>query len=332
MASKRILITGSAGFIGSHLVEHLLTNTDWEIIGIDSFKHRGDSLRVINDTRYSIFCHDLSAPISERLKSKIGSIDYIVNMASESHVDRSIEDPVSFVMNNTALALNMLEFARSCRGLQTFIQISTDEVFGPAVDGYNHHEWDRILPSNPYAASKAAQEAIAISYWRTYRVPLIITNTMNNFGERQDKEKFIPMLISKITKGEMVTIHGTKEYIGKRFYLHARNHADALLHLLKYIKPNTYVSSVSEVLVPSRYNIVGEVEMNNLNVAAIVADILNKPLKYELVDFHGARPGHDVRYALDGTKLKETGWSQPKSFIESLRKTIEWTLQHTEWL
>lgn len=333
--SKRILITGSAGFIGAHLVEHIMENTDWHIVGLDSFKHRGDSLRVahLDPERYEVHCCDLSAPISYRLANKIGHVDYIVNMAAESHVDRSITDPVPFVQNNVNLALNVLEYARTVKP-KMFIQISTDEVYGAAPEGTDHVEWSPIIPSNPYAASKAAQEAIAISYWRTYGVPLVITNTMNNFSERQDPEKFVPMVISKILKGETVTIHGSEQYIGKRHYLHARNHADALLFLMKCTTPTQYVDDPSQVLVPDRYNIVGEVELNNLELAEIIAEMLDKPLNYKLVDFHAltVRPGHDRRYSLDGDKMEKLGWKAPTSFRDSLKKTIDWTLENPEWL
>lgn len=328
---KKVLITGSVGFVGSHLVEHILENTDWNIVGLDSLKHRGDTERLSKNTdRYYYETVDLSAPISYRLADKIGPVDYIVNMASESHVDRSITEPVPFVQNNVNLALHVLEYARLVKP-KKFIQISTDEVYGAAPEGVDHVEWSPILPSNPYAASKAAQEAIAISYWRTYGVPLIITNTMNMFGEKQDKEKFIPMLISHIQKGNTVTIHGSPDYIGKRHYLHARNFADALTFLLREKNPEYYHDSHTTVF-PTRYNCVGEVELDNLEVANHVSDILNKALHYELVDFHHARPGHDRRYSLCGKKLSELGWKQPKNFLESLQKTIEWTLKHPEWL
>lgn len=329
---NRILITGSAGFVGSHLVEHLIKNTNWEIIGLDSFRHRGDSLRVSHliADRYKIFTCDLATPISYRLMEKIGKVDYIVNMASDSHVDRSITDPVPFIQNNVNLALSMLEYAKIIQPSK-FIQISTDEVYGPAPEGILHQEWSPILPSNPYAASKAAQEAIAISYWRTYGIPLIITNTMNMFGQRQDKEKFIPMLISRITKGEEVTIHGSQFYIGKRFYLHARNFADALLFLLKEHTPIFY-EDTRNLMMPDRFNVVGELEMDNLALAQKVAAFLGKELKYKLVDFHSARPGHDRRYALDGYKIARLGWKAPANFDESLKTTIEWTLKNPEWM
>lgn len=333
----KVLITGSAGFVGSHLVDHLIEHTDWMIIGLDSFTHRGDSLRVnVNAERYKIYTADLSTPISLRLADQIGYVDHIVNLASESHVERSIHHPVPFVQNNVNLALHMLEFARLVRPSK-FIQVSTDEVYGPAPEGVDHQEWSPILPSNPYSASKASQEAIAMSYWRTYGVPLILTNTMNMFGERQDKEKYIPMLISKIFRGDTVTIHGTPgfhatpSYIGKRHYLHARNFSDAILFLLKNKYPQFYYDSLG-TLFPDRYNIVGDIELDNLELARLVSDILNMPLHFDLMDFHKARPGHDRRYSLDGSKLQSFGWKQPKNFHESLRQTIEWTLKHPEWL
>lgn len=331
----RVLLTGSAGFIGSHIVEHLLENTDWDIVGLDSFRHRGDPARVhpgLDYRRYSVVCADLGAPLG-RLEAQIGEIDYIINCASESHVDRSITDPVPFVQNNVNLTLNMLEYARRVKP-KVFIQISTDEVYGPAVEE-DHAEWSTILPSNPYSASKAAQEAIAISYWRTYGVPVVITNTMNNFGERQDAEKFVPLCISKIVRGETVQIHtGPDGEPGSRFYLHARNHADALLFLLQ----NCDVPGVSDCAMwpnsdrPWRFNIVGDVEMDNLSLARMIAKFVGRNLDYELVDFHSSRPGHDPRYALDGTKLAVFGWRAPVVFEDSLRKTVEWTLEHEEWL
>ena len=329
---KRILITGSAGFVGSHVVSHLLKNTDWDIVGLDSFRHRGDSLRVYHDpTRYHIYTHDLSTPISKHLQHKIGHIDYIINNASLSDVDESIRNPREFCENNIKVALTMLEYARQVKP-EKYIHVSTDEVYGPAKNGYNHKEWEPHLPSNPYASSKASQVDLSIAWWRTFDVPLIITETMNIIGERQDKTKFVPMLISKISKGETVTIHGSENNIGSRFYLHARNQADGLLFLLKNHTPTLYTSELKDVCKPDRFNIVGELELNNLELAQMVANIIDKPLHYKLEDFHQTRPGHDKRYALDGNKLKEKGWVPPVKFHDSLKKTIQWTLDHPEWL
>lgn len=330
----RILLTGASGFIGSHFLEHILINTDWDIICIASWKHKGTPERILESKYYDpkrveVITHDLVSPITEQTIKRLGKIDYIVNFAAESHVDRSIDEPVPFIKNNVDVALTMFELARLIKP-KKFIQISTDEVYGVAPDGVNHKEWSSIIPSNPYSASKACQEAIAISYWRTYSVPLIITNTMNNFGERQDKEKYVAQLISKIEKGETVTIHGSEDYIGSRYYLHARNHADAVLFLLNNIEPTLYDDG--DHTLPERYNVVGDVELNNLELAQRVSGIIGKELKYELSDFHSTRPGHDRRYALDGTKLKERGWTAPLGFEESLRQTIEWTQNNRQWL
>lgn len=335
--SFRCLVTGIGGFIGSHLLQHVLEKTDWDIVGVASWKHKGTPERVEQVLkknpawveRLTMITHDLEAPFTEMTKKRIGKVDYIVNVASESHVDRSITDPVPFIQNNVNLMLTMLEFAREVKPLK-FLQVSTDEVYGVAPEGINHKEWSSIVPSNPYSASKAAQEAICVSYWRTYGVPLIITNTMNNFGEMQDTEKFIPLLIKKIANDEDVTVHGSAERVGSRFYLHARNHADAILFLLNNIDPVLYEEGHD--LVPDRFNVVGESEVSNLEMAQLVAHIMGKDLKYHFEDVHAQRPGHDRRYALDGSKLKALGWEAPFSLNESLQKTIDWTLYNNAWL
>lgn len=325
---KRVLLSGISGFIGSHLMSHILKNTDWEIVGIASWRHKGMPTRVSDDENYKkdidrvkIITHDLQAPITPDLIEKIGHIDYIFNLASDSHVDRSISDPVPFVMNNVSSTLNMLEYARICKP-ELFIQFSTDEVYGQAKDGEYHKEWDAIKPSNPYSASKVAQEALAISYWRTYSVPVIITNCMNVFGQFQDKEKYVPLCIEKIMKGETVTIHGhpDKQKCGTRFYLHARNIASAIVYIAQNIEPKLY----PVIDRPERFNVVGDVELDNLTMAKKIAEILGKELKYEIVSFHATRPGHDLRYALDGQKLKDYGFTYPITFEDSLKATVEW--------
>lgn len=335
MNKKRVLLTGTSGFFGSHLLRHLMVNTDWEFILPCSWEHKGTPERVENaidgmdKSRVTIITHDLAAPFTPQTKKRIGKVDIILNIASNSHVNRSIDNPGEFVLGNTHLAYNMLEFAREAKP-EVFLQFSTDEVYGVAPEGVNHKEWASIVPSNPYSASKAAQEAIAISYWRTYNVPVIITNTMNLFGETQDAEKYTAMLTRRINNGETITVHGSEGNIGSRFYLHARNAADAVFYILKNLPPKFY--NEGENLLPDRYNIVGDIELDNLQLARMVAKILGKELKYELVDFHKGRPGHDRRYALDGGKLKSLGWNAPMEFEPSLKKSIEWTLNHPQWL
>ena len=332
---KRVLLTGAAGFFGSHLLRHLLVNTDWEFVCICSWKHKGTPERVENAIngqdwhRVKIITHDLKSPLTEMTKKRLGKIDYILNIASNSDVFLSEKEPRRFIEENTALALNMLELAREIQP-EVFLQFSTDEVYGAAPKGVKHKEWSPIIPSNPYSASKANQENNAISWWRTFGVPVIITNTMNLTGETQAPEKYPAMLLRKINNGETVTVHGSPTDIGSRFYLHARNGADAVLFILKNLPPKLYNKGENDR--PDRYNIVGDLELNNLEIAQMTAKILGKELKYEFVDFHAARSGHDRRYALDGSKLKDLGWKAPMEFEESLRNTISWTLKNPKWL
>jgi dTDP-glucose 4,6-dehydratase len=360
---KRVLITGAGGFVGSHVLRHVLINTDWEVVILDSFRHKGKTDRISYQMkgiknakkRVTVITHDLKAPISSQMDRAIGKIDYVLNLASESHVDRSITDPRDFIENNVALILTMLEWLKQRNtdyhysgygGVSKFIHISTDEVYGPAPEGHNHKEGEPHKPSNPYSASKAAQEAICFSFWRTYNLPIIITNTMNIIGELQDTEKYIPMVIKKVYNDETVSVHGSADgtQIGSRFYLHARNQADALLYILNNVdaemygenkynyNPDTEMTTMSTVSEPTTFNIVGEKETDNLELAQLVAKFAGKKLKYEIVDFHSSRPGHDLRYALDGTKLASYGWKPPFTFEQSLESTVKWTLKHPEWL
>jgi dTDP-glucose 4,6-dehydratase len=328
---KRLLITGSAGFVGHHLVRYVLDNTDWEIVGLDSFRHAGDPLRVERDPRYMVFHHDLNAPIGERTAKLIGRVNYIINLASCSDVDLSITNPLHVWENNTRLIGNILDFAHTqqFRDLEAFIQCSTDEVFGPAPAGYFHKEWDTICPSNPYSASKAAQEALCIAYWRTYNLPLIITNCMNMVGETQEPTKFIPKIIRAVAKGECVVIHGTPTSVGSRMYLDAKNLSDAWLFLLRNVQPIGFAGGGER---PSRYNIVGQEEITNLDLARRVADIMGKELKYRFEDFHLTRPGHDRRYALDGGEIQKLGWTHPIPLDETLRRVVKWTMENNLWL
>lgn len=353
----RVLITGAGGFVGHHFFEHILVETDWDVVLTDSFRHKGKTdrirevlanapkMRPAQESRWhertQVITHDLRAPFSRQAVEQIGAIDYLVAYASESHVDRSITDPVPFIMNNTEVVLTTLELARELKP-KALVWVSTDEVYGPvaADDHLGHPEWDAILPSNPYSASKAAQEAIAISYWRTYGVPLILVNCMNMIGERQDPEKYLPMIIGKISRGEKIQIHGTPDEIGTRHYLHSRNLASGILHLLKKTTPSAFpahVDSYEHALAPTadrpdRYNISSPDRIDNLQLAQMVAGIVGTDLKYELIDFHSTRPGHDPHYGLDPFKMADIGWEMPIPFDESLKRTVEWTLDNPSWL
>ena len=326
----KILITGGAGFAGHHVVEHILKNTDWRIVVWDKLNYASngfDRLRDIDafdDRRVQILTVDFSQPISYGVGRETGYPDYIVHMGAETHVDNSIVDPYPFVMSNVVGTYNMLQYARQVMdaNLRDFIYFSTDEVFGPAPPGVFYKEWDRYNSGNPYSATKAAGEELCLAYSNTYKLPVSITHTMNLFGERQHPEKFIPLVVRKVLAGKPVTIHAdkTKTKAGSRFYIHCRTMADALLHVI-------YYGGFRD-----KYNIVGEREVDNLELAQMIANIVGKPLVYEMVDFHSSRPGHDLRYALDGSKMKEMGWEVPIHFEKSLEKTIKWMLDNPRWL
>tara|TARA_Y100001938_G_scaffold148123_1_gene230969 strand:- start:319 stop:1356 length:1038 start_codon:yes stop_codon:yes gene_type:complete len=339
---RTVLITGPDGFIGSHCVEHLLVNTDWDIVCVASWRHDGVPDRLSSSvhvregfSRLKFITHDLTAPFSVLQIDKLLHVTDIIHFAADSNVDRSISHPADVIQNNVNVTLTMLELARTLPSLQSFIQISTDEVYGAAYDGHFHEEWDTILPSNPYSASKAAQEAIAISYWRTYGVPLIITNTMNNIGERQSADKFLPKIIRCALNGDTLDVHAVDGVVGSRVYLHARNHADACKFLIQSAAVRNYPAphrSEPYSLRPARYNVVGKDEMSNLDLAMSVADIVGKKLNFQLVDAHSQRPGHDLRYALSGAKISKEGWRPPVDFMSSLEKTVLWYLDNPAWL
>jgi dTDP-glucose 4,6-dehydratase len=324
---KRILITGSAGFVGSHTVNWILQKTDWDVIGLDSFRHMGDAERVSADPRYSMICHDLNAPISDRTKARIGHIDYIINCASISHVDTSIEDPIHVWESNTRLIGNILQYARNLPGLEKFIHCSTDEVFGSAYGDHCHHEWDVIAPSNPYAASKAAQDALCFAFWRTYGTPIAITHCMNMIGTMQDPEKYLPKIVSRVHKGETVTVHGQPDKVGSRMYIDCRNLADAWLFMLREVDFNRY----GEDIRMTKFNIAGLEEITNLELAERIADRMKKDLKYEFVDFHKTRAGHDLRYALDSSKIYDAGWRPPIELEETFDQVIDHVRRHEAW-
>lgn len=337
----RLLLTGASGFVGSTVLAHVLDETDWHIVCPVSYRHHGDGARInaVLDQRpddrgrVDVIAHDLALPITPLLAEQIGPVDYVWNIASESHVDRSLTGPVPFVRNNVELQLNMLEYARVAKP-RMFLQMSTDEVFGPAAADYRHHEWDSIRPSNPYAASKAAQEAIAYSYWRALGIPLIVTNTMNLLAPApQASEKFIPKIARAIYSGEKLTVHASPDGIsGSRCWVDARDFAAAWLWLTRHFDGEerlTYYPTMPTA--PLRYNIVGE-EATNLDVAERMAAAAGRDLNFELVDYHSQRPGHDHRYALDGSKLAELGWPGPRPLDETLADIVKWYADNPQWL
>ena len=337
---KKALITGGAGFIAHHLIGQILERTDWEIVSLDRLDYSGN-LNRLHDLmltfdpevrkRVKIVHHDLKAELNPLVRSEVGDVDYIIHLAAGSHVDRSIDYPMEFVMDNVVGSVNILEFARTQKDLERFVYFSTDEVFGPAPDGIKYKENDRYNSTNPYSATKAAAEEIAVAYENTYGLPIYITHTMNVFGERQHPEKFIPMCIKRARDGESITIHSdsTKTIPGSRHYIHAEDVADAVLFLLDY--EGNFEKTWGGAKCP-KFNIVGSEELNNLDLATIIAEAQGKELKYEMVDFHSSRPGHDLRYALDGDKMKQLGWQPAKSVRERIAEVTKWTLDNERWI
>ena len=377
----RILLTGASGFVGSHVLHHILATTDADVVCPVTFRHKGSPARIaqvleqIPDawSRVKVIRLDLTSPIDAVTDDDIGPIDWVLNVASESHVDRSIEEPAAFIQNNVALITSLLDWARKRQdgrgahpGPEVIVQVSTDEVYGPAHPGYAHREWvDLHRPSNPYSASKAAQENIAFAYWRTYDLPIVLTNTMNIIGEMQDPEKFVPKTIRASVTGDPMPIHTDESgNAGSRFYLHARNQADGLLFVARWVskavrEQRIAKNAAGQVVVdetynvgpgggkipgteslrysdggqePFRFHIVGEQEIDNLTMARRIAEVAERPLNVVNEHFHKSRPGHDLRYALDGERLRSLGWEPPVPFAESLEKTVQWTLDNPKWL
>ena len=336
----KALITGGAGFIAHHTISYLLKHTDWEIITLDRLDYSGN-LNRLHDImlsfdpdirkRVKIVHHDLKAELNPLVCSEIGQVDYILHLAAGSHVDRSIDFPMEFILDNVVGTANILEFARRQDNLERFVYFSTDEVFGPAPNGIKYKENDRYNSTNPYSATKAGAEELAVAYENTYKLPIYITHTMNVFGERQHPEKYIPMCIKKARDGENITIHSdsTKTIPGSRHYIHAEDVADAVLFLLDY--EGNFEKTWGGAKCP-KFNIVGSEELNNLELATIIAEAQGKELKYEMVDFHSSRPGHDLRYALDGDKMKQLGWQPAKSVRERIAEVTKWTLDNERWI
>ena len=340
---KRGLITGGAGFIAHHLIFFLIKNTNWDIVSLDRLDYSGNlnrlddillELTTEQKKRVKVIFHDLKSEINPWIKKEFGDIDIILHLAAGSHVDRSIDFPMEFVLDNVVGTANILDYARNLneeKKLERFIYFSTDEVFGPAPKGVDYKENDRYNSTNPYSATKAGGEELAVAYENTYGLPVYITHTMNVFGERQHPEKFIPMCIKKIRDGESVTIHSDKSKTipGSRHYIHAEDVAEAIYFLLTN-KINFDVDFGGAKC--PKFNIVGSEEIDNLQLAKTIAASQGKELKYDMVDFHSSRPGHDLRYSLSGEKMKELGWQPSIKLTERIKQVVQWSLNNQNWI
>jgi dTDP-glucose 4,6-dehydratase len=324
----KILVTGGAGFLGHHFIRYVLEHTDWSVVCLDRIDSAGDLNRLPSSPRLAFVHHDLRAEINDRVADRIvtgcgkfgeGKFGYVVHMAAGSHVDRSVKDPVGFVLDNVVGTAHLLNFCRyGLSNVQKILYFSTDEVFGPAPDTVSFVEWSRFNPLNPYAAAKAGGEVLCSAYASTYGLPILVTHCTNVFGERQHREKFIPLVIDQIRRRETVKIHSdaTKTKAASRYYTYVDNVSSAVLFLLEH----------GECLDGSglfgKYNISGETEISNLELAQTVADLMHRPLSFEMVDYCADRPRHDMRYAVNDWKLRGLGWKPEVTFLEGLERVV----------
>lgn len=303
----RVLVTGAAGFVGSHVVQQLLA-LNCDVIAVGSLKHNGESYRIVESIRdenatsnFSWLRHDLAAPFSAGQVERLERVDAIVNVASLASVDASIDDPVGFVQNNVNLTLHMLELARELQVSQ-FVQLSTDEVYGTAVPCDDGHH----MPSSPYSASKAAQEDICNAWQQTFHVPVSTVRSANMFGERQSELAFIPRIVRAVVNDNVVPIHVDRNgNPGVRNYSYVGNVARYLAY--RATSPTAFVNTTLR----------GQATLDNFSLALNVAAILDRELRYEFVDATAVRPGYDEKYELHGID-----WEPPISAGEALRRTV----------
>jgi dTDP-glucose 4,6-dehydratase len=337
--NKKLLITGGAGFIGSAVIRHIIDNTNHSVVNVDKLTYAGnlESLESIeNDSRYAFEQVDICDANEIKRVFNEHQPDIVMHLAAESHVDRSIDGPGEFIQTNIVGTYILLEEARGYwSGLGDdkkdrfrFHHVSTDEVYGD-LEGTDDlfTEETSYAPSSPYSAAKASSDHLVRAWQRTYKFPTLITNCSNNYGPYQFPEKLIPLIILNALEGKDLPIYGNGKQI--RDWLYVDDHARALLHV-------ALTGEISET-----YNIGGHNELQNIEVVKTVCSILDElvPSKldgidqYEqLITYVGDRAGHDVRYAIDATKIdKELSWTPDETFATGIKKTVEWYLENTIW-
>ena len=335
----KVLVTGGAGFIGSAVIRHVLRNTDDAVVNVDKLTYAGNlqSLAsVADDPRYAFEQHDIcDRQAMERIFAE-HQPDLVLHLAAESHVDRSIDGPAAFVETNLVGTYTLLEAARAYwAGLQgarreafRFHHVSTDEVYGDLHDsGDLFRETTPYAPSSPYSATKAGSDHLVRAWQRTYGLPTLVTNCSNNYGPYQFPEKLIPLMILNALEGKPLPVYGRGEQI--RDWLHVEDHARALYLVATQGK------------VGETYNIGGLNEKRNIDVVGTICDLLEelRPAKPEgvaryrdLITFVADRPGHDLRYAIDASKIEcELGWTPRETFESGMRATVAWYLEATAW-
>jgi len=313
----KLLVTGGLGFIGSNFCRYMLKrHPDFELINVDKIGIGANpaNLRDIeNDKRYTFIKGDISNP--RLVEKSLRNVDAVVNIAAETHVDRSIADPYLFLHNNTLGTFTIIEALRKHNKKTRLVHVSTDEVYGQALEG-SFTENTPTNPSNPYSASKAAAEMFVLSYHKTYNLNVSITRCTNNFGPYQLPEKLIPKTIIRALRNLPIPIYGSGANI--RDWIYVQDHCEAVDTVLKNGK-------AGEV-----YNVSAGNEIPNIEIAKKILAVLHKP--ESLITFVEDRPGHDVRYSLDSTKARlMLGWQPKFSFNESLESTVQWYVENEQW-
>ena len=314
---RKLLVTGGAGFIGSSFIKYILNNhSDWMIISLDALEYAGvlDNLKDAETNPNYRFVHGNICNkflVSDLMKE----CDSVINFAAQTHVDKSIVSPDAFIETNIKGTFNLLETALK-NGIKKFIQISTDEVYGSIDEGY-FTETSPLKPNSPYSASKASADLIALSYFKTYGLNVIVTRCSNNYGPNQFPEKLIPFFITRILNDKTVPLYG--DGLNVRDWLYVYDHC----------------SAIEKVLLNGRagevYNIGGHCEKTNLEVVKIILDYFK--MDASKIEFVPDRLGHDRRYAIDNTKIvTELGWMPVMNFEDGIKSTIEWYVNHKDWI
>ena len=331
--SKNILITGGAGFIGSHVVRRFVNNyPNYKIFNLDALTYAGnlENLKDIESKENYTFIKGniCDATLVDKILQE-NNIDTVIHLAAESHVDRSISDPLSFVQTNVIGTATLLNASRkywnnNYEG-KLFYHVSTDEVYGSLGETGFFHETTSYDPRSPYSASKAGSDHLVMAFYHTYNLPVVISNCSNNYGPNHFPEKLIPLSINNILKNKPLPIYGKGENV--RDWLYVVDHASAIDTIL-------HKGKIGET-----YNIGGHNEWTNIDLIRLLCKIMDDKLGREkgtnekLILFVTDRAGHDLRYAIDATKLKEElGWMPSLQFEEGLSKTVDWYLENSEWL